>query len=107
MNATTTTATMTLGDFLEAYSIRHVWWVSVASPTGQELVLNEDEGAGEDYCDGETLLGFIPDGTNDLPGTVTRDSDGEYRWDVDSLEDIDIRDPLSRSTLLNLVVWGD
>lgn len=104
---TTETKTMDLTDFLATHSLCRVWWASQGCPTGQELALNENaDDDDEDYCDGETLASFIPEGTGHLEGTVTRDGDGEWRWDVDSLADDDVRDPWG-NTLFNLVVWGD
>lgn len=102
----TVTMTMSLDDFLATYPACRVWWTSVGSPTGQELILcDDDECNDEDYCDAETLLGFIPEGSGHLDGTVTQDPDGEWRWDVDSLQDEDVTDPRG-NTILNLVVWG-
>lgn len=97
--------TMTLGDFLSTYACCRVWWTSAGSPTGEELALNTDTEIDEDYCDAETLLDFIPRNTGHLDGTVTRDGGGEWRWEVDSLQDEHATD-FNRNTLFNLVVWG-
>lgn len=103
---TSATKTMMLDKFLETYNLCRVWWTSVGSPTGQELALVEgDDVADEDYCDGETLAGFVPGGTGHLDGTVTVDPDGDRRWEVDSLVGEDVTD-FNGNTLFNLVVWG-
>jgi hypothetical protein len=95
--------TMTLQSFLAEHAICRVWYASVASPGGSELVLNTDD----DYCDSQSLLETPPvPAALDLGGTVTRDADGEYRWKVDSLAGVDLRD-CARSTVYDLTVWGD
>jgi len=101
------TKTMTLEAFLAEYAACRVWHVSVASPAGSELAVNTDEDAAdEDYCDGETLVGTIPEVALELAGTVSRDADGEYRWEVESFQGSGVRDYVG-STVLNLKVWGE
>lgn len=104
MNATES-KTMTLGDFLAEYSICRTWYTSVGCPGGCELILNT-EGEGEDYCDEQCLLDQAEIADMDLVGTVTQDSDGEYRWGVDSLQNSELKDHAG-NTVLNLVVWGE
>lgn len=105
--ASTATATMTLDEFLATYAGVGVWWVSVAQPTGYELRVNTgDDVADEDYCDGPTLLETVPPGAGEIEGTVSRFGDHEWRWEVKSLQDVDLRDPFCRSTIRDLVVYG-
>lgn len=104
------TKTMTLSEFLSNYAICRVWYITTAKPYGHEHFLNTDTDCDEDYCDSEGLmnvLGFCgaTKHAEELEGKVTRDSDGEYRWDVISFEDVDARDTNS-NTLLNVAVWG-
>lgn len=107
MATTTETRTMTLGDFLGTYAAVRVWYTSTGSPAGQELALNVgDDVADEDYCDAESLLSFIPEGTADLEGTVTRFGRDKWRWEVDSLADAAVKDQFG-NTIFDLVVWGE
>jgi hypothetical protein len=100
----TATKTMALGEFLNKFGICRIWSVSVGTPGGSELTLNLDDD-GDDYCDSAALLeqSELQDGS--LIGTVTRDEDGEWRWDADSLQDSNLVDCMG-STVTNLVVWG-
>ena len=105
-----TATTMTLDAFLAEHSVCRVWYVSVGSPAGSELVINTDEDAAdEDYCDEETLLGTIPDDAFGLEGEVSQDADGEWRWEADlrgtEIRDCRIRDCRS-NTIQRYTVWG-
>lgn len=105
----TETKTMTLDSFLAEYAVCRVWYTSTAKPAGSETALDTDA-EGEDYCDAEGLANVLEfcgasDCAAELEGAVTRDADGEYRWGVISLENVDARD-VNANTLLNLVVWG-
>jgi hypothetical protein len=101
------TTTMTLQSFLADHAICRLWYVSIASPAGSELVLNTDEDAAdEDYCDAQSILECVPTGALELDGTVSQDADGEWRWAVDNLRDADLRDCVG-STVLNLKVWAE
>lgn len=106
----TNARTMTLDAFLAEYAICRVWHCGTYAPTGSESALNTDTDCDEDYCDAEGLLSVLNDFLNcgewELDGTVTQDSDGEYRWSVDSLVDIDLTD-FRGNTVYNLTVWGE
>lgn len=98
------TRTLTLDAFLAEYTACRLWWCGVGAPTGTELVVNTDTDCDEDYCDSQSLIECIPNGCGNLDGTVTQDRDGEWRWDVDSLQGVtDNRG----NTIYNLVAWGE
>jgi len=101
--------TMTLADFRAQYAATAYWYAGVGSPAGTELRVETDTECDEDYCDGQQLaesLDEIVRSEGDWEGAVTRDSDGEYRWEVGSLSDVDLRD-CGGNTIYNLVVWGE
>jgi hypothetical protein len=102
--------TMSLEAFLAEYAVCRVWYTSTAAPAGSETALDL-EAEGEDYCDAEGLANVLEhcgaiQHAAELEGTVTRDKDSEYRWQVGSLEGVGASD-VSGNTLLNLVVWGE
>lgn len=97
--------TQTLADFLADHAICRVWMAGQGCPAGRELVLDlEDDG--EDYCDSENLLDFLPHGSQELGGSVTKDADGERRWEPTDLSDVDLRDGRQNS-IYKLVVWAE
>jgi hypothetical protein len=98
------TVPVSLQQFLAEYAVCRVWYVSVSSPAGREFSLNTDEND-PDYCDGPDLLDTIPEDAMNLQGTVSRDDDGEYRWEVEGLQGSGVRDCVG-STVRNLAVWG-
>lgn len=102
----TTTKTATLQEFLADHAICRTWWTSIGCPTGCELIVDLDADD-EDYCDSACLLEqrAIFEG-GELEGEVTRDKDGEWRWEVTTLADSHLCDDQG-NTILNLVVWGE
>ncbi len=105
MAAKTILKTQTLREFLAENTVCRVWYCGVGCPTGAELWIDL-EGDGEDYCDSDSLLEFIPDGAEEIDGEVSRDKDGEYRWEPITLQYDDLRDDRG-NTVYNLTVWGD
>jgi hypothetical protein len=104
----TTTKTMTLQDFLAEHAICRVLHVGFDCPAGSEDVINEDEDAGDDYCDGEGLLSILTDwlalDLDEVEGTVSRDRDGEHRWTWDGAGD---HRNCRGNSIYKLVVWGE
>jgi hypothetical protein len=98
-----------LSDFLAEHAICRVWAAGVGFPAGDELALNVDTDVEEDYCCAEQLLDlpYVRQASEaGVAGTVTQDADGEWRWDVDSLQDVNLTDE-GGCTVYNLVVWGE
>lgn len=101
----TSTATVTLTDFLAEHAICRVWHTGFDAPTGDEHILSDDDG--EDYCGSEELLGVLTDwlglDLDAVEGSVSQDADGELRWEWAGGEDL--RNCRGNS-IYRLVVWG-
>lgn len=104
-----TATTLTLESFLAEHAICRVWHAGFDTPTGDELSLNVgDDVSDEDYCDGEQLLSVLTDWLSlelaEVEGTVSRDKDGEYRWEWAGGEDL--RNSRGNS-IYRLIVWAE
>ena len=103
----TTTQTLTLEQFLAEHAICRVWHTAFDTPAGEEHSLDLDAD-GEDYCDSEALLGILTDwlalDLGEIEGTVSRDSDGEWRWEWDGGTD---RRNCRGNSITQLIVWGE
>jgi hypothetical protein len=99
----------TLQAFLAEHAIVRVWHTGFDEPAGDEHIINTDEDAAdEDYCDSEGLLSILTDwltlDLSEIEGTVTRDDDGEFRWEWDGEGD---RRNCRGNSIYRLTVWGE
>lgn len=96
---------MTLESFLLEYSLCRLWYASVGSPAGVTVaVSDQDDGDNGSVVECLDAMTGRAD-ASEIDGVVTQDADGEWRWDVRSLTDANVRD-CNRNTVYNLVLWS-